>query len=198
MKTALVLCTTLVAGVACAAIDANAAAQAALKQAGLTAVAPNALYVEPDRDDGRWVYEVKFHDGVSAYDCKIDATTGAVLKIERETLEQIPGVAAPKATQPVAQPAATPVAPVAPAARPGLPAGLLSEAQAKTIALADARLSEADVKRRGYKAKLDTEHGIQVWEIEFRAGDKEYDYEIDAKTGAIRAREIETKRGLFD
>ena len=108
MKTALVLCTTLVAGVACAAIDANAAALAALKQAGLTAVAPNALYVEPDRDDGRWVYEVKFHDGVSAYDCKIDATTGAVLKIERETLEQIPGVAAPKATQPVAQPGSPP------------------------------------------------------------------------------------------
>ncbi len=193
MKTALALCAACVAGIACAAIDADAAANAALKHAGLKkAVAPNALYVEPDRDDGRWVYEIKFHDGATAYECKVDAETGAVLKLEHEPLKQIPGVAAPKATRPVA------TAPVVPAAQPGLPAGLLSEAQAKTIALADARLSEADVKRRGYKAKLDTERDTQVWEIEFRAGDKEYDYEIDAKTGAVRAREIETKRGLFD
>ena len=102
MKHTLLFATALLAGAACAAIDANAAARAALTHAGLAAVASNALYVEPDLDDGRWVYEVKFHDGKTAYDYELDANTGAVLKAERKALRQIPNVAAAPAAQPAA------------------------------------------------------------------------------------------------
>ena len=35
------------------------------------------------------------------------------------------------------------------------------------------------------KAKLEVEHGVVVWEIEFKSGGYEYEYEIDAKTGKI-------------
>ena len=38
---------------------------------------------------------------------------------------------------------------------------------------------------RGLKAELDKEDGIMVYEVEFRYGHYEYDYEINAKTGAI-------------
>lgn len=184
MKHTLLLASTLLAGAACAAIDANAAARAALTHAGVAAAAPNALYVEPDLDDGRWTYEVKFHDGKTAYDYELDAETGTVLKAERKALRQIPGVAA--------QPAAAPQP-----AQPGLPAGLIPEAKAKALALKDANVTEDAIRRFSYKAKLDTDDGRQVWEIEFRAGKMEYDYEIDAATGAIRKREIEQDRGLF-
>ena len=194
MKHTLLFASALLAGAACAAIDANAAARAALTHAGLAAVASNALYVEPDLDDGRWVYEVKFHDGKTAYDYKLDANTGAVLKAERKALRQIPNVAAAPAAQPaaIAQPAAQPAA-----QQPGLPAGILAEAQAKSIALKDANVTEEAIRAFSYKAKLDTDDGVQVWEIEFRAGKMEYDYEIKADTGAILKREIEQARGLF-
>lgn len=194
MKHTLLFATALLAGAAFAAIDANAAARAALTHAGLAAVASNALYVEPDLDDGRWVYEVKFHDGKTAYDYELDANTGAVLKAERKALRQIPNVAAAPAAQPaaIAQPAAQPVA-----QQPGLPAGILAEAQAKSIALKDANVTEEAIRAFSYKAKLDTDDGVQVWEIEFRAGKMEYDYEIKADTGAILKREMEQARGLF-
>ena len=194
MKHTLLFATALLAGAAFAAIDANAAARAALTHAGLAAVASNALYVEPDLDDGRWVYEVKFHDGKTAYDYELDANTGAVLKAERKALRQIPNVAAAPAAQPaaIAQPAAQPVA-----QQPGLPAGILAEAQAKSIALKDANVTEEAIRAFSYKAKLDTDDGVQVWEIEFRAGKMEYDYEIKADTGAILKREMEQARGLI-
>lgn len=55
--------------------------------------------------------------------------------------------------------------------------------KAKEIALADVGLKEADV--RGLKADLDLERGVMVYEVEFRAGNMEYDYEIDADSGKI-------------
>ena len=38
-----------------------------------------------------------------------------------------------------------------------------------------------------YKVKLDYEHGTPVYEVEFYVGNKEYDYEINAYTGAIQS-----------
>ena len=35
------------------------------------------------------------------------------------------------------------------------------------------------------KVQLDTEDGVRVYEIEFKVGNVEYDYDIDASTGAI-------------
>ena len=41
------------------------------------------------------------------------------------------------------------------------------------------------------KAKVDYENGIKVYDIEFRKGNKEYDYEIEAATGKIRERNVD-------
>lgn len=59
----------------------------------------------------------------------------------------------------------------------------IGAAKAKSIALKHAALSASKV--RGLKAELDKEHGIMVYEVEFHYGNYEYDYEINAKTGAI-------------
>ncbi len=61
--------------------------------------------------------------------------------------------------------------------------GAITADAAKTIALEHAGLQEADVTF--IKAKLDTEDGRQVFDVEFYSGSAEYDYEIDASTGDI-------------
>ncbi len=55
--------------------------------------------------------------------------------------------------------------------------------EAKAIALKHAGLKATDINR--YKIDVDRERNIAVYEIEFNAGKFEYDYEINADTGAV-------------
>ena len=59
----------------------------------------------------------------------------------------------------------------------------ISIEDAKQIALAHAKIAQSGVTF--IKAKLDTEDGRQVYDIEFYSGNTEYDYEIDAISGEI-------------
>lgn len=64
------------------------------------------------------------------------------------------------------------------------PANLISEEEAKSIALEHAGLSADDVFFT--KSKLDYDDGRYEYEIEFNQGyEKEYDYTIDAQSGRI-------------
>ncbi len=64
--------------------------------------------------------------------------------------------------------------------------GLISVETAKQKALDHAGLNAADVTF--IKARLDWDDGRRVYEVEFYTADyKEYDYEIDAVTGAVRS-----------
>jgi len=60
---------------------------------------------------------------------------------------------------------------------------------AKSTALSDAGVSEADAAFT--KTKQDSDDGIAVYEIEFYTSEAEYDYEINAATGAIAKRDVE-------
>jgi len=104
-------------------------------------------------------------------------------------------VSATTAAQP--QPAATTAAqtevPTQPAAptqaatqpQPAAPtqaaASGISADRAKQIALSHAGVSGASFT----KVELDTDDGVRVYEIEFKVGNVEYDYDIDATSGAI-------------
>lgn len=61
----------------------------------------------------------------------------------------------------------------------------------KTIgkeAAINAALAHAGVKRsevRDLSCELDRENGVLVYDIEFEVGRMEYDYDIDAATGAV-------------
>ena len=59
----------------------------------------------------------------------------------------------------------------------------ITEADAKQIALSHANVSETDAVYM--KVKLEREHGRDEYDVEFYAGNTEYDYEIDAVTGEI-------------
>ena len=59
----------------------------------------------------------------------------------------------------------------------------VSKDEAKAIVLNHAALTASDVKR--YKAELDRERGLLVYEIEFDSGKYEYEYEVSAESGKI-------------
>lgn len=59
----------------------------------------------------------------------------------------------------------------------------VSREQALEIALEHAGLTADQVT--GLRAEYDTDHGYPEYDVEFRYGKWEYDYEIDAETGEI-------------
>ncbi len=61
--------------------------------------------------------------------------------------------------------------------------GCIGEARAKEAACAHAGVAVGDITK--YKCELDTEDGVCVYEIEFDCGGYEYEYEVDAASGAI-------------
>lgn len=62
--------------------------------------------------------------------------------------------------------------------------GYIGKTRAKQIALNKAGVSAS--KAEFTKVKLDYDDGIRVYEVEFYAGDFEYEIEINARTGAVR------------
>ena len=69
-------------------------------------------------------------------------------------------------------------------------AGLITMADAKRIALAAAGVAETNA--RNFKVELDSEGVLMLYEVEFDSGFHEYEYKIDARTGAI----VGTKKKL--
>jgi len=59
----------------------------------------------------------------------------------------------------------------------------IGEEKAKEIALSHAGLSASAVSE--LKAELDTDDGRIHYDVEFKQGNTEYDYDIDASTGEI-------------
>ncbi len=67
-------------------------------------------------------------------------------------------------------------------------AQLIKTAEAKNIAYADAGVTAADVVYS--EAILDRDQGVLVYDVEFFTADYEYDYEINAQTGAIVKKDL--------
>ena len=68
---------------------------------------------------------------------------------------------------------------------PTMAQGQITEAQAKQIALENAGLKEEEVTF--VRSHIDYDDGVMEYEVEFYAGNMEYDYDIDAMTGALRS-----------
>ena len=126
--------------------------------------------VDPELDESPAYYEVEIRSqSGEEFEYKVDAYTGAILESKRE--------AADGTEVPVVQPSN-------PAA-----SGDIGHAKAKSIALNHAGVSEN--KAYDMEIKLDDEDGRLVYEVEFKSGNVEYDYEIDASSGAILKHETE-------
>lgn len=83
-----------------------------------------------------------------------------------------------------AQTAASPASAQAPVQNPPAETGaLLSREQAQAIALAHAGFTADQVSF--LRTEYEIDDGVPKFEVQFRQGLREYDYEINAETGAI-------------
>ena len=129
--------------------------------------------VDPELDESPAHYEVEItgRNG-EEIEYKIDAYSGAVIAVKREMADD------DEASE--AQPAKH--------TQPGT-AQDIGHAKAKSIALNHAGVDANTVY--DMNIQLDVEDGTIIYEVEFKSGNREYDYEIDAATGAILHHETE-------
>ena len=112
--------------------------------------------VTKDYEYGVAVYEVEFYVGNREYDYEINAITGAIISYDQDIEGYVP---------PTTPPAT----------------GDIGQEKAKQIAMKHAGVTNASFHR----VTKDYDDGRAVYEVEFYVGNREYDYEINAATGAI-------------
>ncbi len=66
---------------------------------------------------------------------------------------------------------------------------MLTEAQATALVFRLAGVSASEVSN--LRVETDRDDGVLEYEVKFNVGNREYEYEIDAITGALRGTEIE-------
>ena len=143
-------------------IGIEKAKEIAMSHAGVSSGSVSFVKAKIDTEDGVKVYDIEFYSGNVEYDYEINAATGAIVSFDQDIENyEIP-------TQPAAPTQAQ-------------TASVISVDKAKQIALSHAGVSGASFK----KVKLDTDDGVRVYESEFKVGNVEYDYDIDASSGAI-------------
>ena len=147
----------------------------ALKHAGIQADQAEKVRAEADWEDGRAVYEVEFVADGYEYEYEVDAYTGEIVKSEREK------------ARPPRQSTARPKATAKPTAKDA--AETINRDDALSAALKNAGISPDDAGQ--VKVEKDREDGRTVYEVEFKADGYEYEYEIDAATGAVLKQERE-------
>ncbi len=144
-------------------IGAENASNFAFADAGIDPTTAKEVRTEFDHEQGQFVYEVEFIANGTEYEYWINASNGSVVKKDIEIVE-LDRTNATTTTQ-------------------------ITLGQAKEIALKDAGLTAGSVTFT--TAKLDNEDGIAVYEIEFYTDNVEYEYEINASTGAIYSKSKE-------
>ena len=161
-------------------LTAEEAEAIALAHAGLTREEVVFDRTETDLEKGKQVFEVEFRSGDFEYDYTIDTTTGQVLHWEKEHDPEKPAMPEKPVTPEVPAESEKPAEPEVPAEPEKKP---LTAEEAEAIALAHAGLTREEVVFD--RTETDREDGRQVFEVEFRKGNWEYSYEIDAETGKI-------------
>ena len=176
--------------VATAEITADEAKEIALADAGLTVSEVTFTEEKLDLDDGTSVYELKFYTSEKKYEYEINATTGAVFSKSTEAIAAQNPQTQQQTNSPTANTAAT-----SPSAQSNnaSSASQIGVEAAKNKALADAGLSASSVTFT--KAKLDYDDRIAVYDIEFYTSTHEYEYEINASTGAVHDKSVEAFKG---
>ena len=146
------------------------AKQTALQHAGKTASQVQIVKAQQDWEHGKKVYEIEFivsgGTGYTEYDYEIDAATGKIVSYDYDAENYTP-----------TQNTNTNVN------------VKISEAAAKQTALSSVPGATA---ANIYKFKLDFDDGRWEYEGEIRYGTMEYDFTIDANTGALLEWDMET------
>ncbi len=140
------------------------AKEIALSHAGVSAADARNMECKLDRENGVVVYEIRFEAGNCEYEYDIAAENGTVIKFDREDDDDAKGETNAG----------------------GNTAGntYIGQAKAKEIALAHAGVDAASATEM--ECELEKEHGVALYEISFKAGGYEYEYDVNALTGDIQ------------
>ena len=137
-------------------ISRSKALEIALSAANLTKSQLTHCEIDLDCEDGKMVYDVELKVGYKEYDLEIDAVTGEILK------KEFPDNSTNLTDN----------------------SKFISKDEATAIALKAAGISAENAKQ--LKAELDrSDSGTYKYEVDFKYGIYEYEYDIDAVTGKI-------------
>lgn len=161
-------------------ISMEAAQEVALKAANIAAEDAAISATTLNEAAGTSCYKVEFTSGDYAYAYTVNAETGAVMEMSSQEKNEVDTQAQTEATVPAADSATTQSSAAATAQTV---TGTVDEEMAQKIALEHAGVKATDATIT--KSKLDYEGRRQVYEIEWYAGGKKYDYEIAVDTGEI-------------
>ncbi len=182
-------------------ITLEEAKRAALSDAGLTMDAVTFTTAELDKEDGISVYDIEFIAKNVEYEYEINANTGAIFSKSQEAVEtknaQQPEASTTKQATTSKQGSTdsrTGSDSEQKATKPAqgkqeTAANQITLDAAKAKALANAGVDASSVTYT--EAKLDYEDGMAVYEIEFYTSTHEYEYEINAVTGAVQDKSVE-------
>lgn len=127
--------------------------------------------LDMDDDTGIVKYDVDFYAVDKDFEYDIDATTGAVIKAEREAMDAEDYAEMKALKQTMKKEAAK--------------ATGLTEDGALDIALKHAGVTKSDISFNRVHLDFDDDLGKTFFDVEFHVGAKEYNYDIDPVTGAI-------------
>ena len=161
-------------------ISMEAAQEVALKAANIAAEDAAISATTLNEAAGTSCYKVEFTSGDYAYAYTVNAETGAVMEMSSREKNAVDTQAQTEATVSAADSATTQSSAVATAQTV---TGTVDEEMAQKIALEHAGVKATDATIT--KSKLDYEGRRQVYEIEWYADGKKYDYEIAVDTGEI-------------
>ncbi|WP_294561859.1 PepSY domain-containing protein [uncultured Traorella sp.] len=166
------------------------AKQIALGNANVSESVLSYYWIEMDRDDGNIIYEIEFYAGNTEYEYEINALSGEIIKAERDQEENYPSYNTSNGSNNVSSDTSNHSS----SSNNGnaqTSSGITAD-RAKEIALSHAGLTADQIRK--YEVERDYENGIIVYEIDFKSGNYEYEYEINGTTGAI----IQSKREFDD
>ncbi len=170
-------------------LTAAEAQEIAYQNAGVSQSDVTYNRVEKDREDGKATYDVDFTTAEGEYSYTIDASTGSIMDRDHEsyvTSSQSSSQTASSASSDTTSSSSSS------AASSSTVTYKVSESQAKEIALKDAGLAETAVAN--LTVTLDTDDGQVHYDVDFDdlATNLDYDYQINADTGAIMEKSSES------
>ncbi len=152
-------------------IGKTKAIEIACSHAGVEPSDVSNLVCQMDYENHSMVYEMEFYVHSTEYEYEIDAKTGNIVNVDLDREDAVNNV----------QPNDIPLAPT-----------YISKDSALSLAYTHAGVDGASVF--GLECELDDDDGVAVYEVSFHSGSYEYDYEINAITGAI----LESEKDIDD
>ena len=172
-------------------IGREAALYSALKHAGVASDKATGISVKLDVDEDGVEYDVEFHANGKEYEYEINALTGQIKHFESEIDNDYDDRDDQDDKDDDDDDTVT-TKPTSSSTQPSTGAAVIGVEKAKAAAFKHAGVSASGVKV--LSAELERDDGVTKYDIDFVSGKWEYDYDINAYTGAV----ISMSKELYD